>query len=616
MLSDVNLLCQPERDPSMLRNRNQFLKHEIPIVERDLEVRHGEVERVEKSLTRKIIGRYRRWVLRNRHGVPIKAYETIVVSMLNRILGKGNQDPEKRYQRWLEAHELTFERIKAIAATAAAFPYRPLISVFISVRGDVIENFLIRSIDSVRAQLYDHWEVCIARDGASENHVGMVIERFVAADPRIREKRLPEGEFVVFLDQHGELSRDALFEIVKRINRNLQADLIYWDEDKLDTKGSRRTPFFKPDWSPDLILSMNYVGKSVAIRKNLLDTIGGLRSEHGAEQTYDLLLRAAERTQEIDHIPKVLYHQHGANSSSQQVQMVEEALRRRGLCGKVETSEGKHHSVRYEIRGDPSVSIIIPTRDKWQLLKKCIDSIAQKTDYPNYEIVVLDNDSSDPATFKYFREVSPQARVLRCPGPFNFSAISNRGAAEARGDFLLFLNNDTEVLRPDWMRALIEQAQRPEVGAVGAKLLFSDGRIQHAGIVLGIDGVAGHAFRLVPDDVPNPQLANVIRNCSGVTGACMTIRRSLFDQLGGFDQSLAIDFNDVDLCLRLRRLGYLIVYTPLALLHHHESATRRGFRREPYQEIFLRRWGNYINNGDPYYNRNLTLVSEDWNVAT
>jgi GT2 family glycosyltransferase len=614
MLSDVNLLCRAESDPLMLRNRNEFLKHEIPIVERDFKVRHGEAERGEKSLTGKIVGIYRRWATRNRHGVPISAYETIVVSMLNRIV--GNRDPGKGYQRWVEAHELTSEGIKAIAATAAAFPHRPLISVFISVRGDVMENFLVRAIDSVRAQIYDNWELCFARDAGSEERVGAEIDQFVADDTRIRETRLPKGEFVILLDQHGELSRDAVFEIVRRINGNLQADLIYWDEDKLDAKGSRRTPFFKPDWSPDLILSMNYVGKSVAIRRNLLDEIGGLRSEHDAEQTYDLLLRAAERTPEIDHIPKVLYHQHGANSSSQQVQMVEEALRRRGLCGKVETSDGRHQFVRYEIRGDPRVSIMIPTRDKWQLLKKCIDSIAQKTDYPNYEIVILDNDSSDPATFKYFREVSQRARVLPCPGPFNFSAISNRGAAAARGDFLLFLNNDTEVLRPGWMRALIEQAQRPEVGAVGAKLLFSDGRIQHAGVVLGIDGVAGHAFRLVPDNVPNSELANVIRNCSAVTGACMTIRRSLFDQLGGFDQSLAVDFNDVDLCLRLRRLGYLIVYTPLALLHHHESATRRGFPREPYQEIFLRRWGDYINNGDPYYNRNLTLVSEDWNVAT
>jgi GT2 family glycosyltransferase len=262
------------------------------------------------------------------------------------------------------------------------------------------------------------------------------------------------------------------------------------------------------------------------------------------------------------------------------------------------------------------VSIMIPTKDKCRLLRQCIDSIEKKTDYPNYEIIVLDNDSSDLETLDYFARIADKVRILRCPGQFNFSAINNRGAREARGEFLLFLNNDTEVIRRQWMRAMIEQAQRPEVAAVGAKLLFSDGRMQHAGIVLGIDGIAGHAFRLMRDDATRyPALDDVIRDCSAVTAACMMMRHSLFDEVGGFDETLPIDFNDVDLCLRLRQRRYLIVYTPLALLYHHESATRGHFHVPEYQALFLRRWDRYIRNGDPYYNRNLTLAAEDWSVA-
>jgi GT2 family glycosyltransferase len=526
--------------------------------------------------------------------------------MLNRTVGQEEQDPRKRYQLWIEAHELTAERIETIRAATVAFRYRPLISVYISVHGDVIENFLTRAIDSVRTQLYDNWEACIMTDEANKDHVRTMLDRYATGDPRFKEKHFLEGDFVVFLEQHGELSRASLFELVKQLNRNPLADLIYWDEDKFDATGSRCHPFFKPDWSPDLILSMNYVGRSFAARKSLIDDIGGIRSEYGVEQTYDLVLRAAERTEAIVHIPEVLYHRRETDAASQDAPVIERALQRRGLRGRVETSQPGRHSVRYEIRDDPMVSILIPTKDKCLLLKQCIDSIAKKTDYANYEIVVLDNDSRDPETLKYFQQVSDRVRVLRCPGRFNFSAINNRGAAEARGEFLLFLNNDTEVIRPDWMRALIEQAQRPEVGAVGAKLLFRDGRIQHAGIVLGIEGGAGHAFRLMPDDVALPGLANVIRDCSAVTAACMMMRRSLFDEVGGFDEALPIDSNDVDLCLRLRQHGFLIVYTPLALLRHHESATRGRFHIQEYRELFLRRWGSYIRKGDPYYNRNLT----------
>ena len=601
---------------STLNASNEFLNREMSMLESERDALRLELRNIQNSYAWKIIGRYRRWLARNQHRAPIRLYEAIASWMLNRTVGPEEQDPRTRYQLWIEAHELTAERIQVIAAAAAAFSYRPLISVYISVHGDMIENFLTRAIDSVRAQLYDNWKLYVARDETNEDRVRAMLDRYAAGEPRIKEEPFAESEFVVFLEQYGELSRDSLFELVKQLNRNRLADLIYWDEDEFDAEGSRCEPFFKPDWSPDLILSMNYVGRSFAVRKSLIDVVGGIRSEYGVDQVYDLILRVAERTDAIVHIPQVLYHRRETDTGSNSAQVIEAALRRRGLRGKVETSHPERHSVRYEVRGDPMVSILIPTKDKCLLLRQCINSIAKKTDYTNYEIVVLDNDSRDPETLKYFQQISDWVRVLRCPGRFNFSAINNRGAAEARGEFLLFLNNDTEVIQPDWMRALIEQAQRPEVGAVGAKLLFSDGRIQHAGIVLGIDGTTGHAFRLLPCDVPRrPQLANVIRNCSAVTAACMMMRRSLFDEVGAFDEALPLDFNDVDLCLRLRLRGYLIVYTPLALLYHHESATRGRFHIQECQELFLRRWGRYVRNGDPYYNRNLTLATEDWTIA-
>ena len=601
---------------AVLTASNQFLNREISSLEKERDALRRELTQIKNSYAGKIIERYRRWITRNRNNAAIRFYESIALWILNRIVGPEEKDSRKRYQLWLNAHELTTEGLEAIAMAAASFPYRPLVSVYLSVGSDSIEKFLNSAIESVRTQLYENWELCLVNDQPHDRRIEAMLDRHATNDRRIKLKRTIDGEFVVFLSQHGELSRDSIFELVKQLNRDPLADFVYWDDDQLDADGSACAPFFKPDWSPDLILSMNYVGESFAARRSLIDEAGGIRSEDGAQWVYDLVLRGTERTERIVHIPKVLYHQRGSDTSSQGAGAIEETIRRRGIGAKVETAHPGRYSVRYEIRDNPMVSILIPTKDNCRLLRQCIDSIGKKTDYPNYEIIVMDNDSSDRETLDYFARIAHQVRIVRCPGRFNFSAINNRGAAQARGEFLLFLNNDTEVSRPDWMRAMVEQAQRLEVGAVGAKLLFSDGRIQHAGVVLGIEGVVGHAFRLVRDDsVRGPALANVVRDCSAVTAACMMMRRSLFDEVGGFDETLPIDFNDVDLCLRLRRLGYAIVYTPLALLYHHESATRGHFHLPKYQDLFLQRWGRQIRNGDPYYNRNLTLIREDWSVA-
>jgi O-antigen biosynthesis protein len=599
------------RELSTLIASNEFLSREIARLEGERDALSRELRYVKGGYSWKVIGGYRRWLVRYRRVALVRFCESLTTWLLRLTLGQQEQDPAKLYEAWIAQNDLTAERLGAIAATMAAFSHRPLISVYISVRAKAAEDLLRAAIDSVRGQLYQNWEVCIASDLNGEGRVADMLDTYKRDDPRIQDKRRADGELVVFLNQHGELSRDALFELAQQLNRNRGTDLIYWDEDRLDLNGTRCAPLFKPDWSPDLILSMNYVGQSFAVRKNVLEMVGGADYE-----SYDLVLRASEHTSSIVHIPKILYHQREMENPPDDVHAIEEALRRRSLRGKVVAMGRRHYSVRYEILDNPMVSILIPTRDKRELLEKCIDTILEKTDYTNYEIIILDNDSSEPETFKYFRQISDQARTLGCPGPFNFSAINNRGVAAARGDLLLFLNNDTEVISPHWMRALIEQAQRPEVGAVGAKLLFRDGRIQHAGVILGIDGLVLHAFGHLPDDAPDsPVFANVIRDCSAVTGACMMMRRSLFDEVGGFDERLPENFNDIDLCLRLRQRGYLIVYTPLAFLYHHERSSRRGGRAQPYLDIFMRRWGAYIKAGDPYYNRNLTLAKSDWSVA-
>jgi len=629
---------------SILKASNEFLNRELQRLESERDAMHRDLQQIQHSYSWKIIDGYRRWIARHRDNSVVRLYEKLAVWMLDHIVGTGEQSDTRRYELWLKAHELLPEHIANLQTEAATFPYRPLISIVLLVSNTTIENWLAAAIDSVRAQLYDNWQLCIAGDGSVGPAVESTLARYIADDSRIVVRHavrsngtapaaidfrdVVQGEFVGFLDQCGLLGVEAFFAVVKRLNRDPLLDLFYWDEDRLDSAGRRSAPFFKPDWSPDLLLSLNYLGECFVIRTTLADKLGGLCRGWSLSQNYDLALRAVERTEKIVHLPEVLFHRRSgllpstdqndriAERNRQNTRAIDEALRRRGEPGRVQTIDPGLYAVRYDIRDEPLVSIVIPTRDKYQLLRQCLDSIERSTDYKNYEIIVMDNDSVETETLHYFKEIAEKAQVHRCPGPFNYSAINNLGAGKAKGEFLLFLNNDTKVIHPDWMRALIEQAQRPEVGAVGAKLLFADGRIQHAGAVLGIGGMVGHAFRFKGGDTQHYfGLSDVIRDCSAVTSACLMMRHSVFDEIEGFDEELRVELNDIDLCLRLRQLGYLIVYTPLALLYHYERATRRRSLAPGDHEAFFKRWGTYLKQGDPYYNRNLTLAREDWTIA-
>ncbi len=555
----------------------------------------------------------------------------------------ASEPPEAQYQRWIERHRSTRQGVANVKATIEAFSYTPVISVVTPVY-DTEEIWLRKAIESVRAQIYPHWELCLVNDGSTKPHVREILDQYVAAEPRVRVEHLPgnqgiagasthglrlaTGDFVALLDHDDELPPEALFEVVKRLNEDPNLDLIYTDEDKLEPGGQRVEPTFKPDWSPDLLLSMNYITHLAVFRRSLLGEIGGFRLGFDGSQDYDLLLRFTERTQRIAHVPKVLYHWRkirGSAAASPAAKpfayeagrrAIEEAVRRRGYEGVVKNTRPGQYTLRYRLRRTPLVSIIIPTRDRWTLLRECLRSIEEKTSYTPYEILVINNDSSEPVTARGLEGVGHKWRVLDYPGPFNFSAINNLGAAHARGDVLVFLNNDTQVIEPDWLTAMLEQAQRPEVGAVGARLHYPDGRIQHAGVVLGVGGVADHAFKGLPGDAFTYfALGSVVRNCSAVTAACMMMPRRVFEEVKGFDERLAVALNDVDLCLRLRQRGYLIVYTPFALLYHHESGTRGRLFPPKEEELVWSLWGDVIRRGDPYYNPNLTLSRTDWSLG-
>ena len=539
---------------------------------------------------------------------------------------EGSSD--RQYQRWLEAHALTSAGLRRARNAAAGLAYRPTVSIVMpAYNSDPV--WLRQAIESVRAQLYENWELCVVDDGSTRPEVRKLLQEYDSADERIRvaylEKNqgiavasnaalaMAKGEFVGFLDHDDELKPEALFEIVKLLNERTDLDFIYSDEDKLDENGNLVSPFFKPDWSPDLLMTMNYINHFSVIRKALIDRVGGFRPGYDGSQDYDLVLRVTELTDRVAHIAKPLYSWRKVAGSAASVPEAKEfafkaakkaltdALARRGLPGDVEDGLVKStYRVRYAIQDKPKVSIIIPTRDRLDMLSRCVRTIRKKSSYENYEILVVDNESREHDTLEYL--ASFQGRVIPYPHAFNFASIVNTGARAAEGEVLLFLNNDTEVISPDWIEAMLEHAQRPQVAAVGARLLYPDGRVQHEGIIMGLGG--GSAGNV--DHGGYFSQGQSVRNCSAVTGACMMVRADVFWELCGFDERLRVAFNDVDYCLRARQKGLLVVYTPYAVLYHHESASRGRLHPDEDERFFRERWGKPGQYHDPYYNPNLS----------
>ena len=554
--------------------------------------------------------------------------------------------PPDEYLRWIARHEPNASQLEK----QRVFPFAvaPKISVVVPVYNPPAE-YLEAMVKSVLAQTYANWELCLA-DASPKEHVRPILQKYAAQDSRIRVQfletnlgiagnsnaalALATGDFVALLDHDDTLAPFALHEMATAIVANPLAEFLYSDEDKLDTAGERVEPNFKPEWSPETLLSRNYICHLLVLKRDLVERIGGFRAGFDGAQDYDLVLRAGEVAKRIVHVPRVLYHwrMHAASTALNKgsknyaydhgKQAIAEHLARTGVDASVHDglALGMYHVI-YLLKHQPLVTVIIPNKDHPEMLARCVDSLA-KSSYANYELIVVENGSTLPATHDYYARLKrdPRARVLEWTKPFNYAAVNNFAARAAKGELLLFLNNDIESINPDWLEELVKRAVQPGVGAVGAKLYYADDTIQHAGLIIGMGGVAGHSHLNYPRSAPgHMQRLQYAQNVAAVTGACLLMKKCVFDEVGGFDEGFVLAFNDVDICLQVLAKGYRIVWTPDAELYHLESKTRgpedtedkqKRFKREI--DLFHLKWGEFLKAGDPYYSRHFRLDRPDF----
>lgn len=515
------------------------------------------------------------------------------------------------------------------------------------------ESYLRQMIESVQAQTYENWELCIADGSGKEESLEKIVSQYAAKDSRIRYQlldknegisgntnaaiRMASGEYLAFFDHDDLLAEDALYEAARAIEEQ-KAELIYTDEDKVRADLSEYfQPHFKPDYNPDLLCANNYICHLVVVKKELADRVGGLRKEFDGAQDHDFLLRITERTDRIVHIPKVLYHWriHKASTADNPAsklyayqagqKAISEHLKRLGLEAEVsQTKDFGFYRISYPVQGTPLVSIVIPNKDEKDTLKACLESIKEKTTYPSYEIVIVENNSQTSEIFEYYKEIDGKdgIRVVTWKESFNYSKINNFGFQYAEGDYVICLNNDITVITPSWIEEMLGYCQRPGTGIVGVRLYFPDDTIQHAGIIVGMGGCAGSLFvGMNRKRTGYMHKAALVQDLSAVTAACMMVKREAFEAAGGFEESLAVAFNDVDFCLKVRRAGYLVVYNPYAELYHYESKTRgledspekqRRFQSEI--EYMRCHWLDILKRGDPYYNRNFSLKDCNYSI--
>jgi glycosyltransferase involved in cell wall biosynthesis len=564
--------------------------------------------------------------------------------------------PYNFYEEWIQAHRLMQPDLENIASDIRSMPYKPVFSVIVPVY-NTDERWLRRCLDSVLAQAYPYWELCIADDASTEPHVRDLLNEYMARDGRVhvvfrRENghisassnsalELARGEFIALLDHDDEIAIDALYENAVLLNMHPDADMIYSDEDKITEENFRHMPFFKPDWSPDTFLSQMYSGHLGVYRTDLIRKIGGFRVGFEGSQDYDLVLRFTEQTSHIHHIPKILYHWRTIQGSTARtadskdyaylaaMKAIQEALARRGEGGWVEfvPHQSGQYRVHYPVHGRPMISIIIPTRDNGPYLEKCLASIFEKTTHEPFEVVILDNGSSQAETISLFdrwKSVKGDCvRIIHMDIPFNYAMLNNEGVRQARGDLVCMLNDDMEVISPNWLEELAGQAQRKSIGAASALLLYPNSTIQHAGVILGVSGLANHSHRHWPASwVGYFGRLLITANYAAVTGACLMVDRKRYLDTGGLDEELAVAYNDVDFCLRLLKNGYKNVVLSHVRLYHYESRSRgldteidnQGRFAEEAQ-VMWKRWGDALAN-DPYYNPNLTRNGEDFSLVT
>lgn len=594
------------------------------------------------------------------------------------ILPRLKQQARKQGIHWrvlaLEQYEATFERrsvhqnyiewyrrrnelsVEQVQRVINKLPRRPLISVLLPVFNPPTE-WLRECLDSVLAQHYPHWQLCIADDASSNGEVHRMLADYADHDSRIQviyrpgnghicaasnsALALAQGEFVALLDHDDRLSPHALFHVAEALHRHPEAGLLYSDEDKLNADGERFDPHFKPKWNPDLLLAQNYISHLGVYRTDLVHKVGGFREGFEGSQDHDLVLRVTAHlsSEQIVHIPHVLYHWRAGEGSTALQSGEKDYTSEAGLKAVRDHLEQwvpdakvhmGHFPNTYRVfwplpERAPLVSLLIPTRDRVEILKPCVDAILERTDYPNLEVLILDNQSTCTETLSYMKTVSDRdsrVRILQWDEPFNYSAINNFGALYAKGDILGLVNNDIEPINSDWLEEMVRQACRPEIGCVGAKLYYPNDTLQHAGVILGIGGVAGHAHKYFSRHASGYfTRLHLAHNFSAVTGACLLVRKVVFEEVGGLNEEhLAVAFNDVDLCLKVREAGYRNLWTPYAELYHHESVSRgtddssaKRARANAEATYMRRTWGTVLDN-DPAYNPNLTLSHEDFSL--
>ncbi len=559
------------------------------------------------------------------------------------------------YQTWIARYDTLDEDKRArMRQQQADWNHQPTVSIIVPVY-EIAEIWLVKMIESVRRQVYPHWELCLADDASKSPHIRQTLTRYAAMDSRIkvvfREENghisaasnsaieVATGEWLGFLDHDDELSEHALFWVVEALNRHPEAGLVYSDEDKIDEQGQRSQPYFKCDWNPALLLNSNYICHFAVYRSELVRSVGGLRVGFEGSQDYDLVLRVTEQLQnhQIIHVPRILYHWRTLESSTAKqisaknyaldagLLALKEAMVRRS-CGDAEVMIAPLHDCAYRViypipPPPPLVSILIPTRNGLDLLARCIASIIDKTTYRSFEIIVVDNGSDDPAVLDYLHTLAERypdqtLRVIRDDRPFNYSQLNNVAAQAAAGELLLLLNNDIEVIEADWLREMVSHALRPEIGVVGARLLYPDDRVQHVGVVMGVHDLAAHVLCGLPRSSHGYfSRDRLTQHYLVVTAACAMVRKAVFHQVGGLNEvELPVAFNDVDFCLRVHQAGYQNLFTPYAELYHHESATRGSdvenpekIQRAQREIYYLKSTWKTKNFADPYYNPNLTL---------
>ena len=563
----------------------------------------------------------------------------------------GVMDQAEIYKKWFAIHKVTQEELDN--QKKAKFDYEPKISIIVPTYNTPVK-YLEEMIQSVIDQSYSNWQLCIADGSCGNAKLEKVLEEYHNKDSRIIYKlldsnkgiagntnaalELADGEITGLLDHDDTLEPDALYEVVKAFQDKL-VDAVYTDEDKiLGPDWINVDPNFKPDYNIDLLRSHNYITHFFCVKTELLKEIGGFKAEYDGAQDYDVILRCTEKARKTRHIAKILYHWRmhdnstAANPASKAYcheagrKAVEDHLKRLGIPGKVVLSKLFGGSrVIYETPGNPLVSIVIPNKDHIDDLDKCVRSLFNVNTYKNIEVIIVENNSTQKETFEYYDSIQKEysdVRVLMWKSGFNYSAINNFGVKEAKGDYILLLNNDTEMIAPDSISDMLGYCMRPDVGIVGAKLLYPDGTIQHAGVIIGLGGIAGHAFiGLDANQYGYMSRAYLSSDYSAVTAACLMISKDIYNEVGGLCEEYAVAFNDVDFCMKVRSKGYLVVYDAFSQWYHYESKSRGYEDTEEKQlrfkgeiETFKSKWQKELDEGDPFYNRNFPLNTESYTL--